>query len=703
LFSWKESKNHHPAHHFSDHHIPSFEIEKAVLTMMMRRKSMVDISRFIALLLFGTRCACVGGFITGKISLLPKQITRTTHTPFQHNNIVPSSLISLQQLAAGGHDDGLQSPEQPILYVQQDTSMSISRVEQAFDRVSTPFRDLSVDDIQMLLVRTGSEYSANRSDSDLEHSSLSSSAEKVRGCVANVHVRTILEPIVSPMDASSAYRVSIQGTADALLSRGLLALLSNALQGISADQVLDLQPDNIAENLGVSPALSPGRNDGLASMMRTIQKQIQGLLVNDENSAPTLPLASTEGTQRATDSTHPKVALLLSGGVDSSVALNLLVRQNYTVTAFYLKIWLEDELAHLGQCPWEDDYAVCVEVCAQAGVPLETISLQDAYKERVISYTVSEAEHGRTPNPDIMCNSRIKFGCFYEAIAEREFDFVATGHYAQLVNDTATDGGGGGMRLLRAPDPVKDQSYFLCALTQEQLQRVLFPIGHLQKSEVRALAEEYELPNRHRPDSQGLCFLGKVKFEEFLGAYLGERPGLIIDAATGDRLGQHKGVWYHTVGQRKGIGKVLDPLATSRGPWYVVAKDPDNDIVFCSNMYDEDMFTAARSSFNVENIQWTAGAPPASVVHGGGRLVMKIRHGPRLVEGTFTLTDDSGTEGDVELDKKDSGLAPGQYVVFYNDEECLGGGVISERHWAKFLLNREKDAIESGLQQEAAA
>jgi tRNA (5-methylaminomethyl-2-thiouridylate)-methyltransferase len=689
------------------HQIPSSScFVLSILTMRMMRKGVgANLPHFIALLVLSTRC--VGSFITERISILPNhrwQTSTRTTPPFRHT-IVPSSLISLQAIAAG--DDGLQSTEQPALYVQDSFT---GTVEHAFGRVSTPFRDLSVDDIQMLLVRKGADYTTNhQSDGSSEHAplSLQSAAEKVSGCVANVHVRTILEPI-SPEHNPSAlertsvsagsYRVHVQGIADALLSRGLLAILANALQGVSGDQVLDLVPGEIAEKLGVGPALSPGRNDGLASMMRTIQKQIQALVLeslNDENSAAP-PLASTEGTPLQRDSTlavsdQPSVALLLSGGVDSSVALNLLKRQNYTVTAFYLKIWLEDELAHLGQCPWEDDYRVCQQVCEQAGVPLETISLQDAYKERVISYTVKEAEHGRTPNPDIMCNSRIKFGCFYEAIAARDFDFVATGHYAQLVNDTEA---GGGMRLLRAPDPVKDQSYFLCALTQEQLQRVLFPIGHLQKSEVRALAEEFELPNRHRPDSQGLCFLGKVKFEEFLGAYLGERPGEIIDAATGDHLGRHRGVWYHTVGQRKGIGKVLDPLATSRGPWYVVAKDPDNDIVFCSNMYDEDMFTAARSSFNVENIQWTAGTPPASVVNGGGRVVMKIRHGPRLVEGTFTLTDESGTEGDVELDKKDSGLAPGQYVVFYNDEECLGGGVISERHWAKFLLDREKDTVE---------
>jgi tRNA U34 2-thiouridine synthase MnmA/TrmU len=226
------------------------------------------------------------------------------------------------------------------------------------------------------------------------------------------------------------------------------------------------------------------------------------------------------------------------------------------------------------------------------------------------------------------------------------------------------------------------------------LQRVLFPIGHLLKSQVRQLAQDFYLPNRGRPDSQGLCFLGKVKFEEFLGAYLEDRPGDIVDATTGDLLGRHKGVWYHTVGQRKGIGKVLDPLATSRGPWYVVAKDPQRDVVFCSNQYDEDMFVSSRSEFTVEGIQWIVGnSPPCSHDDGSLRLTMKIRHGPRLVEGSLTLHDDDDDDsGDIKLDQKDGGLAPGQYVVFYKGEECLGGGVISERHWTKFLLERNEAA-----------
>jgi tRNA-specific 2-thiouridylase len=240
---------------------------------------------------------------------------------------------------------------------------------------------------------------------------------------------------------------------------------------------------------------------------------------------------------------------------------------------------------------------------------------------------------------------------------------------------------------------VKDQSYFLCALSQEQLKRIIFPIGHLKKYQVRELAEQFLLPNRQRPDSQGLCFLGKVKFDEFLEAYLGERQGDIVDAATGEILGRHRGVWYHTVGQRKGIGKVLNPKATARGPWYVVAKDPDKDIVFCSNEYDESIFAAARSRLSVEDIHWIAGEPPFAAGENR-RVEMKIRHGPKIVAGSLSLSLD-GSAGDVCLDNKDSGLAPGQYVVFYDGEECLGGGVISERHWTTFLLDRREMQAEN--------
>jgi len=650
----------------------------------------------------------------------------------------------------------------------------MAALSDAFAKRNEEFRDCSVPEIQRWLAQKGAAFPQQQRtlppsqlikddttnvcsrEEDADWIIFKSSLDKIPNCMSNVYIRTILRHSKHPQEPkknSPISNIQLEGSADALVSRGLLALVVTALSsnqttsttvhdntnGHTIEDILAVDPGVVAEQFGIRRALSPGRMDGLASMMRVVQQQIQSLLdlvqeaeedgtkqtstaetclfVDETKGAP-IPIPSVEKdattinndmTTKASTTTiaaplsaakreassgpsKRTVALLLSGGVDSSVALRLLLQQGYDVTAFYLKIWLEDELAHLGQCPWEDDYQVCQQVCDQAGVPLETLSLQEEYRDRVISYALHEAQRGRTPNPDILCNSRIKFGCFYKAIAERDFDHVASRHYARLVVGEPDllaeheEGEQRVVRLFRAPDPVKDQSYFLCALTQEQLQRVLFPIGHLEKSQVRELAEAFQLPNRQRADSQGLCFLGKIKFEDFLGAYLGERPGDIVDAATGDILGRHRGVWYHTVGQRKGIGKVLYPLATSRGPWYVVAKDPDRDIVFCSNQYDEAIFTESRSIFHVEDIQWVAGAPPATMDAGNsGRFTLKIRHGPRLVSGTLTIADTSGVEGMVELDEKDGGLAPGQYAVFYDGEECLGGGVISERHWAKFL------------------
>ena len=547
---------------------------------------------------------------------------------------------------------------------------------------------------------------------------LGSDAQRVQGCVANVNVRTVLVPVHSQTqgEEKESYQVIIDGEADAVLSRGLLSVIQMALYRMDAESVLSIDPSTVTDELRLRNVLSKGRNDGLASIVTVVQQQIHdlwngdgvvdgddgiafnGLGVSSDVASVSIGTSAEDRDVSSPGMKKPTVAMLLSGGVDSSVALNLLVRQGYDVTAFYLKIWLEDELAHLGQCPWEDDYNVCTQICEQAGVPLESISLQREYKEKVMSYTLLEAKRGRTPNPDIMCNSRVKFGCFYDAISKRDFDYVATGHYAQLEDVENLDGTpSGAKRLLRAPDPVKDQSYFLAALTQEQLKRVLFPIGQYEKSRVRELAEEFDLPNKNRPDSQGLCFLGKVKFDEFLAEYLGTEPGDIIDADTKEIIGRHRGIWYHTVGQRKGIGKVLHPLATSRGPWYVVAKDTSKRLIIASNRYDEEKFESTRKEFSVEDIQWITNTPPVDL-HSGVRLTMKIRHGPTIVDGVLSVDAYNDLVGRITLDKKDGGLAPGQFVVFYSGTECLGSAVISEKHWLKFLQSGEdlaETAVES--------
>jgi len=204
-----------------------------------------------------------------------------------------------------------------------------------------------------------------------------------------------------------------------------------------------------------------------------------------------------------------KIAVLLSGGVDSSVALRVLKDQGHDLTAFYLKIWLQDEYSFLGECPWEEDLKYARAVCEQADVPLEIISLQDEYWDTVVNYTIEEVKEGRTPNPDVYCNSLIKFGEFYEKI-DSSFEKVASGHYAQVNKENDK------IKLFRSPDLIKDQTYFLAYLTQQQLSRALFPIGKFMKKEIRELAKKYQLPTMERKDSQGICFLGQVKFKEFI-------------------------------------------------------------------------------------------------------------------------------------------------------------------------------------------
>lgn len=206
-------------------------------------------------------------------------------------------------------------------------------------------------------------------------------------------------------------------------------------------------------------------------------------------------------------------------------------------------------------------------------------------------------------------------------------------------------------------------------------------------SHVCCLTSITDRPNKNRPDSQGLCFLGKVRFDDFLAAYLGNEPGDIIDAETQDVIGRHKGIWFHTVGQRKGIGKVLHPKATSKGPWYVVAKDTSRRLIIASNRYEEEKFESTRREFFVEDIKWITNSPPCDV-SSGAYLTMKIRHGPSIVNGTLQIEGEKGADmGKVVLDEKDGGLAPGQFVVFYDGIECLGSAVISERHWLDFLTS----------------
>src|SRR5579863_1666033 len=349
-----------------------------------------------------------------------------------------------------------------------------------------------------------------------------------------------------------------------------------------------------------------------------------------------------------------KIAVLISGGVDSSVALRLLKDQGHEVTAFYLKIWLEDELSYLGDCPWQEDLSYVTAVCKQLDVPLEVVSLQQEYKNEVVSYTVAQVKAGRTPNPDILCNQRIKFGLFLDHIDET-FEKVASGHYAQVRENNGT------IELFQSPDLVKDQTYFLSYLSQKQLNRVLFPIGHLQKEEVRRLADDFNLPNKDRKDSQGICFLGKFKFDDFVKHHLGTQKGQMIEVETGKIMGSHDGFWFYTIGQRQGLG-------LGGGPWYVVAKDIEKNIICISrNYYDEEK---QRDTFTIAKIHWLNG------LHSDkNNFEVKLRHGAQRYE--CSIEYEAHDKAVVTLSGRDQGIAPGQYAVFYDGDVCVGSGVIS--------------------------
>lgn len=353
---------------------------------------------------------------------------------------------------------------------------------------------------------------------------------------------------------------------------------------------------------------------------------------------------------------NSKIAVLVSGGVDSSVALVLLKQAGFDVTAFYLKIWLEDELSYLGDCPWEEDLAFVRQVTAQLGVPLEVVPLQKEYWERVVQTAIDEVRAGRTPNPDMLCNSRIKFGAFFDAIGNK-FDYIATGHYAWVEDRHGKN------YLKKTPDAIKDQTYFLSQLSRAQLSRAIFPIGEYEKTKVRALAEEFNLPNAKRKDSQGICFLGKIPFDAFLRHHLGEQKGKLIDMETGKEMGEHSGFWYFTIGQREGIG-------LSGGPWYVVKKDTAKNIVYIG--HKEVKEATATDHFLVTGLNWFNDRP-----EDGAELSVKLRHGPKEYECTVQWQDEETLEVFLK-NEKDPGVAMGQYAVFYTGDYCLGGGVISE-------------------------
>lgn len=354
-----------------------------------------------------------------------------------------------------------------------------------------------------------------------------------------------------------------------------------------------------------------------------------------------------------------KVAALISGGVDSAVAVHRLLEQGHDLHLFYIRIGMDNGE---GDCSAEEDIEMCQCIASRYGLPFDVVSLHEEYWENVMGYALRTVKEGLTPNPDIMCNKMIKFG-YFEQRWGKEFDQTATGHYATIVERE-------GKRYLgTAVDPVKDQTDFLARIDYNQLSHIMFPIGDLPKSEVREIAVNTKMPNAYRRDSQGICFLGNINYNDFIKRHLGEKPGPIIEIETGRKLGQHKGYWFHTIGQRKGLG-------LSGGPWYVVKKNVHDNVIYVSNGYGTEK--QYGNNLHLDEMHFISGSPWDDS-QGSVEITFKNRHAPAFTPGK--LTHLGGSEYLIESAEKVQGIAPGQFAAIYDRDHtvCYGSGIITGR------------------------
>ena len=348
----------------------------------------------------------------------------------------------------------------------------------------------------------------------------------------------------------------------------------------------------------------------------------------------------------------------LSGGVDSAVAAWLLLQQGYAVEGLFMKNWDEDDAP--GHCPAEQDLADARAVAEVLGIELRTVSFSTEYWDRVFAHFLAEYRAGRTPNPDILCNQEIKFRAFLDYALDLGADWIATGHYARVAGDANQ------RRLLKGLDDNKDQSYFLYRLNQRALSHSLFPLGELSKPEVRSIAQLKGLPNFAKKDSTGICFIGERKFKAFLGRYLPAQPGNIVSTA-GEILGRHQGLMFHTIGQRQGLG-IGGTRDSSGEPWYVVGKNlTANELVVAQGKNHPALF---RSGLAATDLHWIAGSPPALPLACCARIRYRQRD-----QACEILARDSGS-CTVRFGTAQRAVTPGQAVVFYQGDLCLGGGTI---------------------------
>ncbi len=349
-----------------------------------------------------------------------------------------------------------------------------------------------------------------------------------------------------------------------------------------------------------------------------------------------------------------RVVVGMSGGVDSSVAALLLKQQGYDVIGIFMKNW--DDTDENGVCTATEDYNDVIRVCNQIGIPYYAVNFEKQYWDKVFTYFLDEYKAGRTPNPDVMCNKEIKFKAFLEHALKLGADYLATGHYAQVAYRD------GEYKMLRGLDENKDQTYFLNQLGQEQLEKVMFPIGSINKKKVREIAKEAGLATATKKDSTGICFIGERNFKEFLSNYLPAQPGR-METLEGEMKGKHDGLMYYTIGQRQGLG-----IGGAGEPWFVIGKNLEKNILYVGQGFDHPALYS--DSIFATDVHWTS----ADGKNEPFSCTAKFRY--RQQDFAVTVHPLENNEARVEFAQPIRAITPGQAVVFYNGDECLGGGTI---------------------------
>lgn len=372
-----------------------------------------------------------------------------------------------------------------------------------------------------------------------------------------------------------------------------------------------------------------------------------------------------------------RVIVGMSGGVDSSVSAYLLKQQGFDVEGIFMKNWEEDDTEEY--CTAAEDLADAQAVCDHLKIPLHTINFSAEYWDNVFEYFLEEYAAGRTPNPDIMCNKEIKFKAFLDYSLQLGADYIATGHYVQRsITQEETEKLNqqhylpyldSNVHMLRGSDPNKDQSYFLYAIGEEQLKKSIFPVGNLPKSKVRTIAMEQGLINARKKDSTGICFIGERRFSDFLSRYLPAKPGKIV-STTGETIGEHQGLMYHTLGQRKGL-KIGGLKTAQEMPWYVIDKNMETNELIVAQGHDHPALY--HNALDVNQLNWIQ---PELIDSEHFDCTAKIRY--RHIDEDCHV-DIKGSEGRVVFNNPQWAIAPGQSVVFYKDDICLGGGIIENR------------------------